>query len=425
MTPFPRLVALAAAALLSFAWEVHAQPEPARWEVRGHRAPAPARALGASSAPAAPGFRGTLELVPAEGEGAWLVLDGRDERDRALRFEGRVEARRLDGGVVRYEGVVARRELRAAGAAGRVAGRVSAGELAQRAELVAVVTSTGVRGLVTAPEDGARIVRFESLPAATRHPIVLIHGAWVDARCWNAFRARYELAGYRVIAPDWPALGTADAGRIGAREIVDHYAAIVRGLEPAPILIGHSFGGLWVQELLDRGLGAVGVAIDSAPPAGVLLHGAAWKANLPAIGAAFTRGLFDRDLLLEMTFEEFAFGFVNRLGRAAQLAAYDRFVIPTPARVFRSVVSIDFDRAERAPLLLIAGSADNTITPEMVRAMHRRYTAHPRAGGPQVEYLELAGRTHWLIQEPGWEEVADRALEFAERALAPAARAAR
>ena len=37
------------------------------------------------------------------------------------------------------------------------------------------------------------------------------------------------------------------------------------------MLIGHSFGGLIVELLLDRGLGRVGVAISPAPPKGILL----------------------------------------------------------------------------------------------------------------------------------------------------------
>jgi pimeloyl-ACP methyl ester carboxylesterase len=52
-------------------------------------------------------------------------------------------------------------------------------------------------------------------------------------------------------------------------EIVDHYDHIIRELCRPPVIIGHSLGGLVVQILLDRGLGAAGVAIDGAPAKGV------------------------------------------------------------------------------------------------------------------------------------------------------------
>ena len=65
----------------------------------------------------------------------------------------------------------------------------------------------------------------------------------------------------------------ADASAIehlGITEIVDHYDGIIRGLEAPPIIMGHSFGGAFTQLLLHRGLGAAGVASNSAAVRGIL-----------------------------------------------------------------------------------------------------------------------------------------------------------
>ena len=51
--------------------------------------------------------------------------------------------------------------------------------------------------------------------------------------------------------------------------IIEHLASVIRPIDPPPILIGHSAGGVFVQILLDHGYGAVGVAINSAPTEGV------------------------------------------------------------------------------------------------------------------------------------------------------------
>ena len=44
---------------------------------------------------------------------------------------------------------------------------------------------------------------------------------------------------------------------------------MINELERPPILMGHSFGGTLTQLLLDRGCGAAGVVINSAPTEGV------------------------------------------------------------------------------------------------------------------------------------------------------------
>jgi pimeloyl-ACP methyl ester carboxylesterase len=56
---------------------------------------------------------------------------------------------------------------------------------------------------------------------------------------------------------------------LGIQEIVDHYDEIIRGLDSRPIIMGHSFGGAFTEILLDRGLGAAGVAIDAAAVTGI------------------------------------------------------------------------------------------------------------------------------------------------------------
>ena len=96
---------------------------------------------------------------------------------------------------------------------------------------------------------------------------------------WEHWIERYTSRGYSVIAPAWPGMdgdiedfrrdpSAVDAH--GVEEIVDHYEGIIRGLDSPPIIMGHSFGGAFTQILLDRGLGAAGVAIDSAPVKGIL-----------------------------------------------------------------------------------------------------------------------------------------------------------
>jgi pimeloyl-ACP methyl ester carboxylesterase len=48
------------------------------------------------------------------------------------------------------------------------------------------------------------------------------------------------------------------------REVFDHLAEVIDALDTKPIIMGHSFGGAFVQLLLDAGYGAAGVSIDGA-----------------------------------------------------------------------------------------------------------------------------------------------------------------
>jgi pimeloyl-ACP methyl ester carboxylesterase len=89
--------------------------------------------------------------------------------------------------------------------------------------------------------------------------IVLIHGLWMTPLSWEHWVARYEQAGYRVLAPAWPGMdGTVEQLRadtsayahLGVAEVVDHYDAIIQTLDTAPIIMGHSFGGAFTEILL-------------------------------------------------------------------------------------------------------------------------------------------------------------------------------
>src|SRR5205823_10481854 len=109
--------------------------------------------------------------------------------------------------------------------------------------------------------------------------VVLIHGLYVTPLSWEGWIQRYLNRGYRVMAPAWPGMeGSVESlrrdpspiARQSVTEIVDHYERIIRGLDRPPIIMGHSFGGTFLQMLLDRGLGAAGVAVDSGMVRGVL-----------------------------------------------------------------------------------------------------------------------------------------------------------
>src|SRR6476620_7634726 len=132
----------------------------------------------------------------------------------------------------------------------------------------------------------------------TKPTFVLINGLWLTPRSWEGWIDRYQKAVYKVLAPSWPGLeGEVEAirkdpsplRRLKLKTVVDHYERIIRKLDAPPIIMGHSFGGLITQRLIDRGLGAAGVAIDSAQSAGVaVLPFSTIRAGFPILGNPFS-----------------------------------------------------------------------------------------------------------------------------------------
>lgn len=250
--------------------------------------------------------------------------------------------------------------------------------------------------------------------------IVLIHGAWLNARSWEKWKSWYESKGYTVIAPDWPqdarppaelrADPRPELAAVGQREIVAHYERIIRALPEEPILIGHSVGGVFVQHLLDRGLGVAGVVINPAPTPGVPLYPHAIVSALPVFLDPFSR-----TRVKQMSRNFFRKRFAQTAARNEVDALYDRYVVPTPGRVYWDGVikplKINWDNPDRVPMLLISGGKDLIADAAMTRAIYRKQS---RASS-LTEYREFPDRSHWTAMDPGWEEVADLALDWAVR----------
>jgi pimeloyl-ACP methyl ester carboxylesterase len=200
--------------------------------------------------------------------------------------------------------------------------------------------------------------------------IVLIPGLWMTALCWEHWVKHYSDKGYCVVARSWLGMEgdieqlRRDPGSfasLGLKDVVDHYEQIIRELETPPMIIGYGFGGLVTQILLDRGWGAAGVAIASAPIKGIL------RIPISTLGAFLGDALKDRKAS-SLTPAQFHRTFANTLTKLESRAAFERYVVPGPNRVLlqaafanftpHAATSVNFRNDTRAPLLLAAGGKD-------------------------------------------------------------------
>jgi alpha-beta hydrolase superfamily lysophospholipase len=263
----------------------------------------------------------------------------------------------------------------------------------------------------------------EARPADT---IVLIHGLWMDPLSWEHWIDRYSGKGFQVLAPAWPGMeggveklrrNTRKFDRLGIPAILAHYEKIIRELPTPPIIMGHSFGGAFAQILLDRGVGAAGVAIHPAPVKGVRrLPLSTLRSAFPVLGKP---GNNHRAVML--TPDQFRYAFTNTLTDEEAAAAYARYSVPGPGKVlFQGALAnftpgaptrVHFRKPDRAPLLIIGGAADHVVPATVTKAVARRY----RRGKSVSAYREFPGRSHFTVGQEGWQEVADFALEWAQK----------
>ena len=254
--------------------------------------------------------------------------------------------------------------------------------------------------------------------------VVLINGLWMTALSWENWVKHFTDKGFHVIAKSWPGMDVgidelrrdpSPISTLGITEVVDHYETIIRELDSAPIIIGHSFGGLITQILIDRGLGAAGVAIAPAPVKGILfLPFSTLKVSFPALSNPA-----NNHRAVPLTPEQFHYAFTNNLSEDESLAAYNRYAVPGPDHVLfqaafanfnpHAATAVDFQNNDRAPLLLISGGSDHVSPPSVVEANFKLY----RNSEAITEYKEFPERTHFTLGQDGWEHVADYSLEWA------------
>lgn len=248
--------------------------------------------------------------------------------------------------------------------------------------------------------------------------ILLIHGAWLNGYAWARWKAYYEAKGYTVLTPSWPyderdpkhlrESPDPKLKTLGQVETLAHYDKIIRGLPEKPIVMGHSLGGVFTQHLLDRGLGAVGVAINPAPTPGVPLGPEAMKSALPVLADPFSGG---KAKVMSRKF------FATRFAQTVPPEKVDEqfaFIVPTPGKmywdgIFGAAGKITWDSKIRPPLLLIGGSVDLIADASMTTAIYEKQ----KQAASATELKIFEGRSHWTCSDPGWEQVADFALDWA------------
>ena len=232
-------------------------------------------------------------------------------------------------------------------------------------------------------------------------PLIFVHGAWHGAWCWqDTFIPFFARAGFAVTALSLRGHGQSE-GQSGLRwhsiaDYVADLAGVAADLRPAPVLIGHSMGGLVVQKYLERAPATAAVLLASVPTSGATATALRVLRRHPARFAQInlrlslyplveTPELAREYLFSAYTPPELVAAVHPRLQDESYRAFLDMMTrLPRPKRV-------------RVPLRVLGAAEDAIFHPDEVQRTARAYgtqaTIYPRMG-------------HNMMMEPGWEQVA-------------------
>lgn len=235
-------------------------------------------------------------------------------------------------------------------------------------------------------------------------PLLFVHGAWHAAWCWEKnFLGFFAAEGYRALALSLRGHGASPTDKplrtCTVADFADDVRAVAASLPVAPVIIGHSMGGLIVQKYLESHDAPAAVLMSSMPPQGNFGATIRWIRNHPW---HFTK----------MTITGRALPYISppHLARERFFSAHtpDSDVIEYAARLQEDSMRVGLDclilslprpRRVTAPLLVLGAEDDGAHT-------RREVLATARAYGTEAEFFPDMG--HDMMLEPGWDAVAQR-----------------
>lgn len=253
--------------------------------------------------------------------------------------------------------------------------------------------------------DATTRLDHRTLSAATpRHdrPLLLLHGAWHGAWCWDEAMRDFAARGFEVHALSLRGHGASrhpgPLNLVGLDDYLRDIEAVLDQIAPAPVVVGHSLGGFLLQHLVGRRQLPGAVLLCSLPPRGTFGVLSQWMlrhpgAALRAVATLDLRHLVGTPALAREAFfspalpEQLVREYTARLGSESLRVALE--AILRPPRV----------RPGATPMLVIGAERD---------ALFPVATQHRLAAAWGVEAMIIPGAAHDLMLDPAWPQAAER-----------------
>ncbi|WP_235831015.1 alpha/beta fold hydrolase [Flavobacterium ustbae] len=248
---------------------------------------------------------------------------------------------------------------------------------------------------------------------SNKKTIMFITGAFISHVCWKEWIIFFENQGYKTVAPPWPhknesavvlrqAHSESKIALTRLSDLLDYYTEIIDKLPEKPILIGHSYGGLLTQLLIQKELGAVGICINSLPPGNLLHCNFSFYKNLWSLSGQFN----SKNKAYLMPFKKWQLLFGNQMSFEEQKETYETLLIPESKSILCDIYSksgkIDFKKRHN-PLLFLSSSEDAFLPISLNYLNFKKYkNLHSITC-----YKEFQDSNHLSINQENWETMAE------------------
>lgn len=246
---------------------------------------------------------------------------------------------------------------------------------------------------------------------SNKKTIMFITGAFISHSYWEEWILFFENKGYKTVAPPWlhknesatflrKTHPNSKIASIHLNDLLDYYTEIIEKLPERPILIGHSYGGLVTQLLIQKGMGSAGICINSFPPGNLIRFNISF---FKAIWNAY--GIFTpiNESYL-MSFKEWQNTITSQILFDDQKETYEKLIIPESKLVIRDIFSksakIDFQKKHN-PLLFIAGSSDAFVPPSLQYSNFKKYKNIDSI----TSYKEFQNSNHLVLKQENLESI--------------------
>lgn len=250
--------------------------------------------------------------------------------------------------------------------------------------------------------------------------IVFIHGLFMNNHTWEPWVDFFEKEGYTCYAPAHPKHAGEPAAlranppvgleNVQFQDWIVELEKLIDSLPEKPIFIGHSFGGLTAQKLVESGRAEAAILISSAPPKGI--RSFKWsflKANLKVVSPRKGQSIFNPE---EEDYKKwFHRSIANTLSKAESDVLFEAFVVPesreTPRASLEDIAAINTSKSH-VPLFFVGGKEDVIVPNVLLQKTVKAYTDPESV----VESKFYEAKDHMLCAAPGWEAVAQDCLDW-------------